>query len=515
MTRKHLLLAFILLWLPFHSLLAQNDPILRIEIPTKSDDANYKLIPCGETGAVFFYQTTLSEDAYKFWVFVFYNKILQEVWRKEIPLFDRMGFAGQVLKPDGLYLFFHNPEKKKTDTYNFQIMKLGLTDGRYELFSGNLPDNSRYAAFDIAGTQAFIGMNLEDDRAGFYRFDLTTRVLSPLYEYTEAYARFEDLVIDTVLNQSVALFSVFNSKTDYYLHIKEYDFTGTLINTTNVRPDFGKKFNTGRITLLDGNIRLLFGTFDYTKGASVDRKDYFVKSASGFFAVNISTPDESVVHYQDFLELENMTGYLLGREYQAARKKAEKKEELDNKSAVNYDLLLHDVIVRDSLFYFVGEAYYEEYHTVTSTYYDYYGRAVPVSYSVFDGYRYFNAFISCYNKDGIKLWDNGMEIFNLITFDLSKRINVIFDRQDIILAYNFEGKIGAKIINGPEVVEGVEYYPIETLYGNDKIISDTKGNMKRWYGNNFLAWGFQTIRNNSLIDNNKRTVFYINKVVFE
>ena len=497
------------------SIPAQEDPVLRIEIPAQSDEANYKIIPCDETGMVLFYQTTISEEAYKFWVFNFYNKILQEVWKKEIPLFDRMSYAGNSLKPDGLYLFFHNPEKKKSDTYNFQIMKLDLAEGRYELFSGNLPDNSRFAAFEVTGRQAFIGMNIGDNKAGFYRFGFDTKELQSLFEFNEVDARFENLYIHSEQNQVYALFNVFNSKSDYLLQIREYSLSGNPGDTREIRPEFGKRFISGRMTSTGPSATLIIGTFDYVKGSTVDSRDYFERTSSGFYSANLEKQKDPVVFYHDFLELENMTGYLRSREYQAARKKAEKRDELDEKSALNYNLLLHDVIPHDSLLYFVGEAYYEDYHTVTSTYYDYYGRAVPVSYTVFDGYRYFNAFISCYNQQGIKLWDNGMEIFNLLTFDLSKRVNVLFDRNDIVLAYNFEGKIGAKIIDGPEVVEGVEYYPLATTYGNDKLITDTKSNMRRWYDNYFIAWGFQTIRNNSLIDNNKRTVFYINKVAFE
>lgn len=177
--------------------------------------------------------------------------------------------------------------------------------------------------------------------------------------------------------------------------------------------------------------------------------------------------------------------------------------------------MLHDVIEHDSLFYFIGEGFYEDYHMVTNTYYDYYGRPVPVTYSVFDGYRYFNAFISCYNEKGDKIWDNGMEIFNILTFDLKKRVIAYFTGNETVLAYNHNGNISAKIIRGSEVVEGVEHYPVETTFVNDKIIEDTKSNIVPWYDNYFIAYGFQTIRNNSLIKNNKRTVFYINKVSFQ
>jgi hypothetical protein len=84
----------------------------------------------------------------------------------------------------------------------------------------------------------------------------------------------------------------------------------------------------------------------------------------------------------------------------------------------------------------------------------------------------------------------------------------------MVLAFNRQGKIGAKIIKGNDVIEGLDYFPIETSYNNDKIMEDTKSNMVHWYGNYFLTYGFQTIKNNTFSRNNKRIVFYINKVGF-
>jgi hypothetical protein len=84
----------------------------------------------------------------------------------------------------------------------------------------------------------------------------------------------------------------------------------------------------------------------------------------------------------------------------------------------------------------------------------------------------------------------------------------------MVLAFNRQGKIGAKIIKGNDVIEGLDYFPIETSYNNDKIMEDTKSNMVHWYGNYFLTYGFQTIRNNTFNTKNKRTVFYFNKIGF-
>ena len=260
---------------------------------------------------------------------------------------------------------------------------------------------------------------------------------------------------------------------------------------------------------------MITGSYSNIKGSTIANTHYFVKRSSGFFTCKINENNQADTKYFDFLGLENMTGYLKSKEYQAAKKKAAKSEDGKEKSSVDFDLLLHEIIKKDSLYYFISEAYYEEFHTVTNSYYDYYGRYTPVTYSVFYGYKYFNAFILCLDENGNKIWDNGMEIFNILTFSLKNRTNVFFQKDEIIMAYNSEGKIGAKIFKGSEVIEGIEYFPLESYYLNDKVLNDTKSNMQYWYDNYFVAYGFQEIKNNSLISSPKRTVFYINKLAFQ
>jgi len=77
---------------------AQNDPFLRIEIETKSDEANYRVVPCDDDGIMLFYKTTLREDNYDFWVFVMYNKFMQEAWKKDIPVLNNMQSSMIILQ---------------------------------------------------------------------------------------------------------------------------------------------------------------------------------------------------------------------------------------------------------------------------------------------------------------------------------------------------------------------------------------------------------------------------------
>ncbi len=508
------IIVFCILMLHFLFLPAQDDPLLRIEIDSKSDNANYSLASCQDKGIFLFYETTINQDGYKFWVFVFYDKFLQEVWKKDVPVFENMIYQMKSLHGDYLYVLFNIPDKKKVDNYNYQVLKIAIADGHYEMFSGKIPDHFYFVDFDVLGDNIIIGMSGDNDKCGIYVLNMLTKETKPVFEIDTDRSKLEELYLDTINNTYYGIFNIRTSKSEFYFQLNEFDKTGVKIGSTEIQAESGKKLNTGKLMHTTQNSLLLIGTYGVIKGNSVNDKDYFDDQAAGFYSILISGNQEQEAHYYNFLELENMTGYLKSKEYLQAKRKAEKDEEPD-KYSMNFDLLLHDIICSDSLYYLIAEAYYEEYRTVTSTYYDYYGHPMPVSYSVFDGYKYFNAFISCFDNKGIKVWDNGMEIFNILTFNLEKRVCTFFpDSSQMVLTYNHDGKIASKIIDGDKTVEGVDYYPIETTYSNDKIMADSKSNIFYWYNNYFIAYGFQTIKNNSLLENNKRTVFYINKVAF-
>ena len=43
------------------------------------------------------------------------------------------------------------------------------------------------------------------------------------------------------------------------------------------------------------------------------------------------------------------------------------------------------------------EAFYPEFRTVSDISYDYWGRPVTQTYTVFDGYRFFNSILAAFN----------------------------------------------------------------------------------------------------------------------
>ena len=477
---------------------------------TRSDAASYRISTCNGHGFFIFYESTKNEENKKFWVYTYYNVLMEEQWKVEIPFLDKLDFRKEYFDYPDLYMVFHTDEKQK-ESYNLQLLKLNIANGKYEVFASKIPDRSIIRDFRVYNETAYIGYN-SDRNSGILSLHTLTRAESSHITNDSLVSELESIFIDT-LNRSVrAIFNNYFSRESFYFSVENFTFelepTGSIILET---PE-GRKYNTARMTGVGGEKFLIIGAYDNIKARDTDIRDYFSNESTGFFTVTMDDRGTGQPGFYNFLEFENITGYLKASEYLSARKKADKKG--TEKMSLDYDLLIHNILEHNNTYYFIAEGFYEEYRTVTSTYYDYYGRPMPLSYSVFDGYRYFNGFVSCFDESGKMLWDNGMEIFNILTFNLKRMISVYFEGDETVLAYNRDGKIASKIISEDEVVEGVEYYPLEGSYTNDRVMEDSNSSMDYWYDNYFLCYGFQTIRNSSFVDREKRTVFYVNKVAF-
>ena len=192
-----------------------------------------------------------------------------------------------------------------------------------------------------------------------------------------------------------------------------------------------------------------------------------------------------------------------------------KKSKLPGEYSVDFPLMFQDIVQHDGRFILPAEVYSPQYRTESYTDFDFYGRPYTNSYSVFDGFRYQNAIVAGFDSDGRLIWDNVLEIRNLVSFDPSPKVALYFDGNDILLSFLGDGKIGYKIIRADSIVEKLDYVALDLLYPDDKLINESGGRMIKWYENYFLCYGYQEIKNIALTSNNKRMVFYVNKVRFE
>ncbi len=107
-----------------------------------------------------------------------------------------------------------------------------------------------------------------------------------------------------------------------------------------------------------------------------------------------------------------------------------------------------------------------------------------------------------------------MEMSNILTMNLKQRVNLLFDGQEIILAYLTDGRIASKVINANQTLDGIEYSTIENFDSYDKVLENKDGILTYWYNNYLLAYGYQEIKNLTH-SNTRRSVFYLCKIVFK
>ena len=238
------------------------------------------------------------------------------------------------------------------------------------------------------------------------------------------------------------------------------------------------------------------------------------EESAGFYIALIQNGEQKFIRLHRLIDFKNITQILNNDQLSQVKGLSKKEKKKNNVTPLNYQFLLHDLAKNGNDFVMLAEAYYPEFHQVSTMSYDFYGRPMPYYYTVFDGYRYFNAFVAGFDTLGEVTWTNGIKIWDVSSFFLQKKVEAYFDGNEAVLFYNHEGKIVSKVMNGFEDIGDEEHTKIATLHPEDVQLEATLGLVQRWYGNFFLASGYQTLKNSALGGGSKRRVFYFNKLVF-
>jgi hypothetical protein len=295
-----------------------------------------------------------------------------------------------------------------------------------------------------------------------------------------------------------------------------FDLNGKLISEIPVTsPTPEHNLNAIRFIPIDTNEILVAGSYGSPPVQKGSSRNEMPGESTGFFFSRIFNNQQQSIAYYNFLELKNASQLIAEKNVQNLKKKAQKKEKDTDAYSIDLTLLLHPLEKKNDEIIIVAESFFPQYHTENFTDYDFYGRPFTNTYSVFDGYRFTNSIIAGFDKSGKLLWDNAIDIRNLLSFELNPKVTCHEQGKYVVMAYQGDGKIASKIIQQNEIIEKLDFTPVELQYPNDKLISETKSMMIPWYDNFFLSYGYQEIKNIALERNNKRLVYYFNKIRFD
>jgi len=496
------------------SLAQRKDPI-RVELNANLDMESYNLVPCEEHGLLVFFE---SEDRgsgidTRIWHFAFYNRNFKQVWLADTALVFGMKFKGFARDDRNTYILFMDADKQKSD-HNMQILKLDYAVNEFEVIKLLGPPKSEPVHFSIHDGTAVIAFNNSKFEPYFQFVDLGNGESKQVKPELEGLNIVQELTFDKEDDKIFAIVENYLSKKQNAILILQMDETGKIENTLQINPAIEKKVvNEARIAYSGGDTLLIMGTYSNYASKVGENEDDTGPETAGYFVTRFEGDKEVYINYYNFLEFEEMFSALSSKTIADLKRKAEKQKNRGDEYSLDYTLLLHDVIPFKGNYVLLTEAYYPEYRTVTNMYYDYYGRPVPQTYTVFDGYNYISGIAGTFSPDGELVWNDGIEMRDILTFNLAKYMESYVSGGEVAFFYTSQNKLYYKISGNDAAGSSLQNMSIENKYKGDKVMEDLGSKMIHWYQNYFICFGYQKIKNNR-ISGGKRTVFYFNKLAF-
>jgi hypothetical protein len=514
MTR--IIIVFIsLMWIGAAFAQEDNKP-LRLELDTRPNTEPFQIIPMGEHGFMVIFKTNEFEDRNnRNWVFAFYDTKMQLQFEFIRSIFRNHEYVAYAYSEPYVSLLFYNP--KASVEFNMQVLSINPQNETYQLIISNLDKRFEPERFKLFGDHCFIGMNSKD-ACRTYRINIFTGDAQVPEHNHEGGTYIENINIDKGSGEIVVLTSFRNERRRNALFLHRFDENGIETSFETLMKGENRKMATSAeyVALNNGGYMVLGSFTSNPKRRPTLASDAEGNRSTGVFRIIMHDLSKGPqFQFYDFTDLTNFENYIRGPLAEERKRFFSRLFQRRSSSSFEHNLVMHDIQKYDDLYLLSGEAFSPDFRTVTTIAYDYYGRPVPRTYSVFDGYRYSHALVVAFDGKGRLLWDNGMEMINVRTFDLNPKLILFKDAGGLAMAFNHNGKIAWKLIRGNENIINISYANIETSFSKDRVNNEQSSRLFLWYDKYFLASGYQTIINNYLPAQPRRNVFYINKIAFD
>jgi hypothetical protein len=488
---------------------------LRIEIPAQSVNETYKTIPVGKTGMIIYYRSLEIADQGKInWYFALYDTNLQQVWVKPVPIPQEHNVISYDHFSDTLAMLFVPAGKSKSSDDRFEILRIIPKPGILMLNTGKSEAQSEFVDFSIRNDRAWIGVNLRGQPGKIITIKLNSGVSRDFALGAGSSLSVKYVHADSVACTVTAVVSRQMSKKNNEYFFVSYDTLGKLLREVMIGSQADERVLTNfRIRYFMQGTTMVAGSYCQGTVKSTQKDDQYPET-TGLFCCIIKDGKQQACNFYNFLEFKNAESFIGEKDVMNLKKKALKKNKSLNEYSLDFQVVMHELMSYKGQFLLTSEVYAPQYHSETFTDFDFYGRPYTNSYSVFDGYRYSNAIIASFNENGNLVWDNTIELRNFLSMELRKNVVCFPSGSHFVLLYSSEGMIGSKIISENSVIEKTDFSPIDLMYPEDKLVTETKGKVQYWYGNFFIVSGFQEIKNIAREAGNKRLVFYFSKLQF-
>jgi len=495
---------------------AQKLNTVRLEVPADIDVEGYNVEVLGEKGVLVFYESNeLNNEKRRKWYFGLFDTHLKQQWLKFVPLADKMQFIDSYFFDTKVHLLFRNVGRGRNENGYYEIVSLDLINGNLEQISGTFPAKAEISGFEVIGKHACIGINLSKNETDLLFVNLSNGAINPV-----KLAAGEESYIETVYaNQFNKVFYIALKVKKDNRYIKDlihvYGPEGIAVETAEiVVEDNVRVLRKFSFEALSKKQMLVYGVFDLHTGRLPDfdkMDDEDKPKSAGLFFFKFSGSKAGTVKFIDFSRLDNIHGSI-------AQRSTTKVEKTDGVSSSVYGAFFNiskpQLINNGDNYVLSAELYKPHYRTETRMDYDFYGRPYPYTYSVFDGYLFFDVIVIAIDNEGDLIWNNDYIMRDLKSYSLERHSLVFSENEFVTTAYVNNGRVYSKVFDGALDIDSDESI-IATNNGKDRIDRDENNFIKRWYDGYFLIYGYQKILNRSLSKQNERTIFYLNKIAYK
>lgn len=491
---------------------------VRIELPAKIDQPAYYVETLGESGLLVYYESTETEEGRRRWYFSLLDTNLREKWLQYVLLTEGVVFLDSHADHAQVVLFFGQNEGKRQSQNVYELIRIDLNTGVIIRFTGLLPDRADLSRLAVIGQDVMLGLNLPGYKADLLRFNMADGSMQSLPVSDGGQAWIQEIKANPAGRTFFIALRKFERNRLIEDHFVEIDRQGTELKKWTFKDEDHFLLSVSMMPEADGLV--VCGTFDSDRRRISAREITNMSQAGeakGYYFLRFHRDEP---YNASFWRFENFTNLVRNLPPDMV---------LRNTRSRNYRYRTSEPDLRITLQFFAGrilksgnkyiytaEAFRPLYRLETRMDYDFYGRLVPYTYSVFEGYQIFAGLAAAFNESGNLDWSTSLELRQATLPAVRSLISVSEDSGTIVMASIQQSVLTSKITDlGGQQMGQPEQTRIEPIFAADRVLEERYSNITRWFGKYYVASGYQRISNNKLRTNNPRSVFYLQKLVLE
>jgi len=496
---------FLVVAIPFE-VYSQLDKPLRVEVSVPSEVYPFTLINLEDKGVLVHTATGESSKSSQNTVqnFLFYDVYLRQKWQIKTQFPVEYAVVNHACDGELLQVILRNQTYRNTQTPTF-LMNVNLLDGEFTIdtllslakiptFAGFV-HHSRVWLVQIDRSECSVNIAKVGDTA-LHKYDI------PKFSGQEVL----DVALDTISQNLYVLYGD-DARRDQFFTLAVFDTSANLLQSKDVRLNNESRPIYAKLKFDKNGKLFIYGTYNLSserqKTETIDR----LTTSAGFFSMTFDGLSAQLLSAQNYADFDSIDTRISLEQSQVLRQKRNRRQQPFSMDAL---MSFHLKTVGDNLV-MIGENITREYKTTVQTYYDYYGRVVPYTTTVFDGYRFNDAFIWLLDTNGSVRKNYMSDIsMTLNSKTLINKVALSVNENETIIMFANATNIFYKSLQPYE--NAYHTLKLQPLHKGDKIVDDYNSRIFNWYGTHFLVCGYQTIQNNAIKSTNKRVVFYLSKV---